>query len=187
MKKFLITLACGVLLATAGSAFSYTLSGGTDIGELDKYVAKANLANSDEKAELDWVNSVLNPSVATFKTKYDELELSSWQPAEGFEDIYAYNLGNNGAFYDYFLVKLGNNNGTNFTDYLFENVDNIEWAVLDINNSFDGTGISGTIEKISHISLFDSGSTPVPEPSTFLMLGAGILGLGLYGRRRVKK
>ncbi len=28
---------------------------------------------------------------------------------------------------------------------------------------------------------------PVPEPGTFAMLGAGLLGLGLYGRRKAKK
>lgn len=34
---------------------------------------------------------------------------------------------------------------------------------------------------------FDAELTPVPEPGTMVLLGAGILGLGIYGRRRAKK
>ena len=33
---------------------------------------------------------------------------------------------------------------------------------------------------------FDAELTPVPEPGTFLLLGAGFLGLAAYGRRRVR-
>ncbi len=33
---------------------------------------------------------------------------------------------------------------------------------------------------------FDAELTPVPEPGTFLLLGAGLLGLAVYGRRRVR-
>ncbi|GAM10606.1 PEP-CTERM motif protein [Geobacter sp. OR-1] len=33
----------------------------------------------------------------------------------------------------------------------------------------------------------DLTNTPVPEPGTIALLGAGLLGLGIYGRRRAKK
>lgn len=29
--------------------------------------------------------------------------------------------------------------------------------------------------------------TPIPEPSTMLLLGAGLVGLGIFGRRKISK
>ena len=57
---------------------------------------------------------------------------------------------------------------------------------FDMTDAFDAfefrtTGIAFEVDNIV------SGIAPVPEPSTMMLLGAGILGLGLYGRRRAKK
>lgn len=41
--------------------------------------------------------------------------------------------------------------------------------------------------QISHLSAASVSSTPVPEPGTVLLLGAGLLGLALYGRKRLRK
>ena len=180
MKKTLVALICTVLLATGGSALAYTLSDGTDVGDLDTYVDKTNLDDNGEATELAWVNSVLLVSGVTFEGKLENM--SGWQTTQT-ANIYALYLGLQPLDYDYFLVKLGNNS-TGYTDYFFENNDERSWAVLDLTTALAIGNDSG---KISHISLFNVDSTPVPEPSTLLMLGAGLLGLGLYGRRRVQK
>jgi hypothetical protein len=56
--------------------------------------------------------------------------------------------------------------------------------------SFTPTG-SDTVELIAEIfhsakgsTSFDFALTPVPEPGTMLLLGAGFLGLAIYGKRR---
>jgi hypothetical protein len=187
MKKIFTTLAVIVILATTSSAWAYTISGGTDVGGLDSYVSGASLANNGEASEVALVKSILGANSVTFEGKLEDLSVDSWQVAVGTSDVYALYLGWSALRYDYLLVKLGDNNGTNFTDYLFKNNDDLSWAVLDLSNSFNETAITGGISKISHVSLFNVDSTPVPEPSTLLMLGAGLLGLGLYGRRQVQK
>jgi hypothetical protein len=48
----------------------------------------------------------------------------------------------------------------------------LDYAVIDI----EGAGFAN-IGKISHIAA-------IPEPSTLILLGGGLLGLAVYGRRR---
>ncbi|GEM_PF-1107403 len=65
------------------------------------------------------------------------------------------------------------------------------WSTFDIW-SIGGPGTGGHPAKggggleISHFIGYNPSSTPVPEPGTVILLGAGLVGLGLYGRRRMR-
>lgn len=65
------------------------------------------------------------------------------------------------------------------------------WYLFNLNNYWNGTE---TLElsnfwplngAISHVTLYGT-STPVPEPGTLLLLGIGMFGLAVYGKRRIK-
>lgn len=45
----------------------------------------------------------------------------------------------------------------------------------------------GATNSFPEVLTIDGMSAPVPEPGTIILLGAGLAGLGLYGRRRAKK
>jgi hypothetical protein len=59
------------------------------------------------------------------------------------------------------------------------------WSTFDIW-SIGAPGTGGAGLEISHFIGYNPSSAPVPEPGTIILLGAGIAGLGLYGRRRMR-
>jgi hypothetical protein len=89
---------------------------------------------------------------------------------------------------DYFMIKTGNIGTPDTRNFLFDNLlgldNDPEWAVVafgDILGEFDEV-TSMDITKFSHIGEVN----PVPEPSTILLLGTGLVGLVCYRRKRNK-
>jgi hypothetical protein len=174
MRKLLTSMVLGGLLAFAGSAWALSLA---DVGGLDPLVTNgaAKLANSGDALELAWVNSVLGTNYTTM-VKYDTPGISSWQSLTD-PNCVALQLQDTPAFY---FIKTGNV-GT-FDHFLFSNTN--DWAALNLLSSFgEGYEIKG-FGKFSHTG--ELGSTPVPEPGTFLLLGGGLFGLAIFGKRRMK-
>ena len=55
------------------------------------------------------------------------------------------------------------------------------WSTFDLWSA--GYGGRGALD-VSHFTGYNPGSAPVPEPGTMMLLGAGFLGLAVYGKRR---
>lgn len=190
MKNYLLLLLAGLLLSCGSTVHAYTLKSDSsvNVGLVDHLIAQTQLLNSGEETELNWVQSVLTdmlgPSVVVSLAAKTDVTESNWQETDTL-GVWAYDLVSDGP--DYFLVKTGNiGGGVSDTHFLYENLASLDWAVI----ALAGLQIKDitNIEKISHITeVSEYTTTSVPEPSTLLLLGAGLAGLGWYGRKRSRK
>ena len=178
MKRYLLValVICG-LLAFASTGWSLTMA---DVGSQDTLfnntTAIADLPNSGTQTELDWVNSVLGTSftadVVTITTAAD------WTAVDG-TNFWAFSLQTDPA---YFFIKTGAKPGDP-DHFLFTNNDSLDWAVIALSdlNIESVTNVG----KISHVG--EVGGTSVPEPGMLMLFGTGLLGLGIFGRKKFGK
>ena len=183
MKKpiLLISILCGLLLFS-GPVLAYTInSGAITVGDEDSVLEHTTLANSSEAGELAWVQSVLGPDYTiTYTSPY---EAGYWIAVDGADSLYALSLNTTP---EYFFLKLGTG-GVDDLDshWLYDNVDALSWAVVNI--SAWGADDNINIGRVSHIGEIDGEGTPIPEPATMLLLGSGLIGLVGIGRRKFFK
>lgn len=174
MNKFKVAVVAVFLAMSCVSAWAIPMA---TVGGIDTFLSSTSLANSSDALEMNWAGTVVGFDL-TLEGKIEGN--SGWLSVDNTTGVYALALTGNPA---YFLVKTGNN-GTGYsphTDFLFENVASLSWAVVDLN----ALGIK-EIGKVSHINQFNGGTASVPEPSTMLLIGSGLIGLGWH-RRKYKK
>ena len=80
---------------------------------------------------------------------------------------------------------LGVNNWINTIDYYYDYVLPVTIGPLILVDGLEGAYAENS-ENLLHPNMRYNVTNPVPEPSTILLLGSGLLGLGWYGRKRKK-
>jgi len=176
---------CGLAVGLAASTSVWAIPAAT-VGDVDNFIASTLLPNSDPVTQENWAD-LQGVGDLTFITRIgigepDEdsgLE-GTWELVDGTDDVYALFL--EGYTPEYFLVKTGKNNNYpgDFRDFLYENIDSLGYAVIDLSEA----GIDN-IGKISHVTLFKGeGTVTVSEPASLALLGIALAGLGASRRRR---
>jgi hypothetical protein len=150
------------------------------VGNVDKLLGTTTLENSGDQTEINWVEQVTGLNI-TLEFKNDTT-VNDWSAVTGLASgTFAYHFSYAPEF---FLIKTGNIGRDKPRDFLFENIEGLDYAVIDLHEmGFDPKDIIN-VGKISHIDGLNDPPPQVPEPATLLLFGIGIVGLTSISKKR---
>lgn len=197
MKKVIFALSLfSLFVGTTACALTFN-----DVGGYDSYKASGDIHPSNE---LSWIADIYGYAASdlTFtKWESDSSSDPQWQTTTDENSVIFLDFGSDGST-DYpfaFLIKAASEGAMSFNDgstatgaystFLFDNNPDTQYGVVDMD-WFSKTNGKFSLETISHTSFTfvegggGGGGNPVPEPSTLILLGAGLVGLVAYRRCR---
>ena len=186
MKKFLMCL-CAMMLVfgMVGSASAISF---TDTQTLNKWLGGEN---QDDSGTYTWTHN----TPANFEVPYDVVNSATLEVSASYVNAYNEKISVEGIYQGKlrdltwsWVKKQGAQGSTEF------DIADI-FTTWNAGDSLNVTLAYREVPRYNELLLesstftlnYDNASAPVPEPSTILLMGAGLLGLAGYNRKRLNK